>query len=73
MTENKKQVTASDEHEPDSPISREMAEALAELVFPLDDQVDLESAAEALTDEDRKALAALGNSLELVARITQAA
>ena len=71
MTDDDKQVTTPDEYDPTSdPRDLLIVDALAELVMqPLDDDDDLEADAEALTDDDRRASAALGSSAELVARI----
>ncbi len=75
MTDDKRNGSVPQEYDPASdPLTPLIADALADLVLPpLDDTVDLPTAAEALTDEDRKAMAALGTSEELVARIVAAA
>lgn len=70
MTDKDKRITTPDESDPAAdPTLHIIFHALAEKVLPPFEDDDLETSAEALTDADRKALAALGSSGELVARI----
>jgi serine/threonine-protein kinase len=69
MTDREEPLTAAKERDCTiDPIDPLVAETLAKIMFPRFEEVDL-NAPVTLTDEQRKALAALGSPAELVARI----
>lgn len=75
MSYHRKPVSKTDESTADSDrIDEEIIDAISEVMMPaLDDELEQELGEAALTADDRRALAALGTSEELVSRIITSA